>query len=273
MSIIHEARKKAASEGVSETPKSASRDALLKVSKGIPRGYRWIVIILSLLILSGISFSVRYLLPIVSARLDKSAVPPALPLLDRNIHSELSPPDGHLLTTEDRTENSSNGEVLRAPHAEEGERVLTAGIELYNNGKIDEASRAFQKTVELLPSSPVAHNNLGLVLRHQEKINEALAHYQEALRLDPNYAEAENNIGLIYDQAGSIDEAAIHYKRAIDINPAIPAFHLNYATLLERKGDFSSARKEYQVYLSLEKDHLSEIIPIVRSHIDKLKGL
>ena len=270
MSIIHEALKKAASEGASGVSKSTLGGNALTVSAQIPGRYRWITVSLIFLILPGLFFAARHLLFLFSNHLDRPDVHAVLPLSNQDRHPGLVS-DGKP-TRDHQSNNLSNEKGLQHSQAIEGEQALTAGIKLYHEGRIEEASLAFRRTVELLPSSPAAHNNLGMVLRHQRKTSEALAHYREAIRLDPNYAEAENNMGLIYDQAGSIDEAAIHYKRAINIKPMLPAFHLNYATLLERKGDFQSARKEYLIYLSLENDHQSEIIPIVQSHLNKLKG-
>lgn len=207
----------------------------------------------------------------MSGNLDKSIMPSGTPLLNSKIQLEVHQPD-QMLTSDKKIDHPKGAGVLPGSQIEDEERALIAGINLYHEGKMEEAGEAFTKAIELFPLSAVAHNNLGMVLRYQGKTGEALTHYQEAIRLNPNYAEAENNMGLIYDKTGSIDQAAIHYKRAIHIKPAVPVFHLNYATLLERKGDFSNARKEYQIYLELETDQKSEVIPLVRSHLDKLKG-
>lgn len=265
MSIIHDALKKAALEGASEVAKSQVNNGALMISTQLSGRYRWLKVSLSIIALSVFFFSARYLSPILLTRFGRPTVSPLNTL-------QKAPPTNPIPTGTPSQSHLSNETELPDSKAEEGKRFLTEGTNLYYGGKIEEAGEAFQKSVELLPLSPVAHNNLGIVLRHQGKTSEALNHYREAIRLDPNYSEAENNLALIYDQSGSVDEAAIHYKRAIEIEPSIPEFHLNYATLLERKGDFSNARKEYQTYLNLETNHQSKIIPIVRSHLDRLRG-
>ncbi len=268
MSIIHEALKKAALEGASGNTKPAPSD-VLTISTQLAGNSRWIKTGLFILILL-VSFSAAwYLSPLFLNRVSSVVVPlSAHPnqIIQQPVPTQVPP------QTEKLSSNDSSHEAISSEHAEEGEQAIAAGIKLYREGKIDEASEVFQKVIRQFPSSSIAHNNFGMVLRRQGKSSEALSHYQEAIRLDSNYAEAENNIGLVFDQAGSIDEAAIHYKRAIEIRPTVPAFHLNYATLLERKGDFLSARKEYQTYLNLETDHKNEIIPVVQSHLNKLKG-
>lgn len=269
MSIIHEALKKAASEGTSETSRAISHSHLFKASVQTSQVYRWIAIGISLSVLAGFFLSIRY--PFyTSGNLGRSIIPPE-PTLNLKTHSGIPQLD-QAMNSDKKIDASETTSLSPDSQVEEGERILIAGIKLYRDGKIEEASNTFIKAVDLLPLSPIAHNNLGMVLRHQGKMNEALTHYQEAIRLDPNYAEAENNIGLILDKRGWIDQAAIHYKRAIGIRPSVSVFHLNYATLLERKGDFSNARKEYQLYIDLETDQKSKMIPLVRSHLNKLKG-
>lgn len=269
MSIIHEALKKAASEGTHETARNASASHLFRASVQTPHTYSWIIGIV-LFFISSILVYTRYL-PSQSGNFNSTAISPTSPSLNPKVTVESPHLDQAPVIDKQKVDPANTG-VLQPSRVEEGERALVAGIEFYHDGKIEDANKTLTKAIELLPLSPIAHNNLGMVLRHQGKTTEAIKHYQEAIRLDSNYAEAENNIGLIYDKTGSIDQAAMHYKRAIEIKPAVAVFHLNYATLLERKGDFLNARKEYQIYLDLETDQKSEVIPLVRSHLGKLKG-
>ena len=71
-----------------------------------------------------------------------------------------------------------------------------------------------------------------------------------------------------------MDQAAAHYQKALRFKPDAPEFHLNYATLLERKGDFPQAKKEYQLYLTLESSPQKEnVIALVKGRLRELKGL
>jgi len=268
MSIIHEALKKAASEGTPETPKTFSSGHLFRASVQTPQAYRWIIGIL-FFVLSAFLFYSWY--PASQPGVfNKAVMSSSSTSSDTKVQAEV-PQSDRVLGADTKTIDSTDT-TLQDAQEEQGQLALNAGIKFYQEGKIEEASSHLKKAVELLPLFPVAHNNLGMVLRHQGKVTEALSHYQEAIRLDPYYAEAENNIGLIYDKTGAIDQAATHYKRAIEIKPTVAIFHLNYATLLERKGDFTNARKEYQIYLDLETDQKSDAIPLVRSHLSRLKG-
>ncbi|MBI1824337.1 MAG: tetratricopeptide repeat protein [Nitrospirae bacterium] len=268
MSLIHEALKKAATEGEAEKQESTPRVLHLTISTPQSRPYFWISIGVSFLALLSFLFAYQYKAINVSRPPDKSG--PSVAISPSQIDFEKK-----------RSQQNTSATVLQAEEGQikiktenaNGERALKNGINFYRKGEFDHAYEAFQKAVELIPSSPIAHNNLGLVIRQQGKPKEALSHYQEAIHLDSKYAEAENNIGLIHDQMGFIDEAIIHYKKAIKIKPEIAAFHLNYATLLERKGDFSTARKEYQLFIDLQGEAQSDLVPQVRSRLKELRGL
>lgn len=149
-------------------------------------------------------------------------------------------------------------------------QALTEGLTFYRLGKIHEAYVSFRKAVLQMPQSPIAHNNLGLVLRLQEKTHEAFLHYQEAIRLDTNYAEAYNNMAMVYGELGLLDRAEAYYKKAIRLKPTDPVFYFNHATLLERRGEYKQARNNYLRYLNLTDD--KEEIAMVRSHMERLNG-
>lgn len=270
MSLIHEALKKAAAEGEADKQESTSQAIYLKVSTPQPRLYLWFLIGSVFLALFLFLFSNQHKISTFSQP-DKTPTPPAI------AHSSNPASEQKQIASKAPSENPpEGGKSLPSEGIENkkaGEKALKEGIVFYKKGEFDRAHESFRKAVELIPSSPIAHNNLGLVVRQQGKMQEALNHYAEAIHLDPVYAEAENNIGLIHDQIGSIDEAIVHYKRAIEIKPAVAAFHLNYATLLERKGDFSSARREYQLFLDLENNPRNELLPQVRSRLRELRGL
>ncbi|MDC4226552.1 MAG: hypothetical protein MPW15_20455 [Candidatus Manganitrophus sp.] len=69
-----------------------------------------------------------------------------------------------------KIDDSGKHRVIAEPsQVEDGERMLIAGIKLYHDGKIEDANKTLTEAVELLPLSPIAHNNLGMVLRHQGK--------------------------------------------------------------------------------------------------------
>ena len=63
-------------------------------------------------------------------------------------------------------------------------------------GRLQAASDAFKKVLDLNPTYAEAHNNMGVTLQEQGNLDEAIAAYNKALSLKPDYAEAHKNLGF-----------------------------------------------------------------------------
>ena len=51
------------------------------------------------------------------------------------------------------------------------------------------------------------HYNAGVELQEQGRLEEAIAEYDEAIRLDPQDADVYNNRGIAYDELGQLQRA------------------------------------------------------------------
>ena len=87
------------------------------------------------------------------------------------------------------------------------------------NGQLDQAAFAFDKAINIEPSSADAHNNLGNVLLDQDKPEEAIKAFNEALTMKPEYAEAYYNSGNALQALGMFNDALEAYKKAISYKP------------------------------------------------------
>ena len=87
------------------------------------------------------------------------------------------------------------------------------------NGQLDQAAFAFDKAINIEPSSADAHNNLGNVLLDQDKPEEAIQAFNEALTIKPDYAEAYYNSGNALQALGMFNDALEAYKKAISYKP------------------------------------------------------
>ena len=70
------------------------------------------------------------------------------------------------------------------------------------------------KAIELLPSSPEAHFNLGNVFLKTKRFDKALARYTKALELRPDFPEAYENIGRLLEAIGKKEESVECFSRA-----------------------------------------------------------
>jgi Flp pilus assembly protein TadD len=66
---------------------------------------------------------------------------------------------------------------------------------LLGTNDLERALQELQRAVQIDPSRPAFHNNLGYALQQSGKFDRAVAEYREALRLDAAYVDAWINLG------------------------------------------------------------------------------
>ncbi|HTU20758.1 MAG TPA: tetratricopeptide repeat protein [Gemmataceae bacterium] len=89
------------------------------------------------------------------------------------------------------------------------------GNALANQGKLDEARVAFERTLELKPDFPEAYKNLADIHLNRGSFDKAVVAYQKALTLTPAYREAENNLGIAFLSQGAYSPAQETFGRLL----------------------------------------------------------
>jgi tetratricopeptide (TPR) repeat protein len=128
----------------------------------------------------------------------------------------------------------------------------------------------FEKTLQLDPSRPLAHNNFANLLVKLGDEKSAIEHYRLALRHSPDYGDAHLNLGLALGRAGeqsvrtaveaqkrnnergyrdhmtaatrSFQEALAHLKRAVEIAPDDYEASASVAAIYQYLGDERNAK-------------------------------
>ena len=145
------------------------------------------------------------------------------------------------------------------------------GLELEQTGApYEQIIAAYQKSVDLDPSSAGALVNLGTVLFNGHAWADAEAHYKKALQIDPNYALAHFNLGNLYDEQGDSTSALEHYRAAIDLHPNYADAHYNLALLHQGLQDSLGAMRHWRAYLKL--DVTSNWAQIAKRELTKLES-
>jgi tetratricopeptide (TPR) repeat protein len=97
--------------------------------------------------------------------------------------------------------------------------VLSLGHALKQQGRVEEALKAFDKAVELDVESPVAWKALAQTLSALNRHHEAALAFQHVFKLDPRDADAAYQAGFLFFRAGKLEDALAQLDRAEPSHP------------------------------------------------------
>jgi tetratricopeptide (TPR) repeat protein len=110
-------------------------------------------------------------------------------------------------------------ERLAVMRLDRATRLLKAGLQAENQGRIEDAVLAYREASEIDPQRAVLHRSLGRALHRLGRREEAMTAYLHALAIDDSSAETHNDLGVLLAESGRIEEAAEHFERAVRLNP------------------------------------------------------
>lgn len=188
-----------------------------------------------------------------------------------------------------RAHELTPGQQLRKSQADQKALTyLDKGIELFNMGDFPAAIREFEKSVELSPGLPEAHQNLASAHFRAGSYQAAVDAAQKALELNPNssqmvkllavgysklgnenkalefqdklksFADAEFsaeelfNMGVVEANKKNDAEAVRYFEKAAQANPDLALVHYQLGLCHFRMGNGEGAKKELERYLALE---------------------
>ncbi len=82
----------------------------------------------------------------------------------------------------------------------EADKQYNSGVELLEEGRLEEAIAAFDQAILLDSSLAAAFHNRALAKEHTGRLTEAVEDYTEAIKLDPGLAIAYANRGGAYNR-------------------------------------------------------------------------
>jgi tetratricopeptide (TPR) repeat protein len=102
-----------------------------------------------------------------------------------------------------------------------------------NPPQLDEAIRFCTCAVSLRPEAPVAHYDLGKLLKKRGRLDEAIVEFREAIRLDPTEAYFHTGLALVLEFQGKHDEALEEFRQATQLAMELDLKKKDYDTLVE----------------------------------------
>jgi len=128
------------------------------------------------------------------------------------------------------------------------------GVELYKQGRTEEAIEHYLQALRIKPDYVNAHNDLGNAFGKQGRTEEAIEHYLQALHIKPDYEIALNNLGNAFGKQGRTEEAIEHHLQALRIKPDYVDAHYNLAVALDIQGRTEESIKHYLQALRIKPD-------------------
>ena len=98
---------------------------------------------------------------------------------------------------------------------------VNVGIALEEEGKADEAIRAYRKALEAEPERFAAHYNLGNALFRKGLYADAARAYERILDRQPDHAAAHKNLGIALLYIDRPCDALRHLERSAELDPQI----------------------------------------------------
>jgi predicted O-linked N-acetylglucosamine transferase (SPINDLY family) len=129
------------------------------------------------------------------------------------------------------------------------------GIVAAQTQRTEQAVELLRRAIELNPSIPNAHNNLGNVLTELDDPVAALTSYDRAIALNPNYAVAHNNRGVALQDLDRPADALDSYDRAIALNPNYAEAYNNRGTALVDLNRPDNALDDYDKAIALNPNY------------------
>ena len=81
------------------------------------------------------------------------------------------------------------------------------GMELFAEGKLEEAVKAYRHALEAEPNYPDALHALAMALAHQDRLDEAIEVGKKLIEVSPDDELAYTSLSIFYQRKGMIAEA------------------------------------------------------------------
>jgi len=135
-------------------------------------------------------------------------------------------------------------------------RSLSNGIDLYQKKDYEGAAAAFQRSINMVPTSSYsvdASKYLAQTYLKLNKTEKAIQAYKTAITYHRDRDDLNTALGNLYFAADRFEEAVVQYKEAVKINPnANNRFSLGQGYI--KTGEFSKAEAEFNTYIRLEPE-------------------
>ena len=126
---------------------------------------------------------------------------------------------------------------------------INLGSMLLEDGEYEEAALHYSQAVSIKPDAR-SYSGLGFALDQLGRLDEATPAHQKAVQLDPESGKAHANLALNHARKQELVEAAAAYRRAVALEPRVSTYY-SLAGVLKALGRDQEAEIEYENARSL----------------------
>lgn len=133
------------------------------------------------------------------------------------------------------------GDSSGAKADERARALVEEGLRYADEGKWDEALKAYKQAVEVDPRYSDAHLNMGDAYMSAGRYKEGFAAYRQAIAASPSNADAFYSLGAAYNDMGQYGEAFKPFVSAIGLRPDFAEAHYGIGFAYMRLENFREA--------------------------------
>jgi len=127
--------------------------------------------------------------------------------------------------------------------------ALSRGVNFYQQGNYEAASKEFQRSIALSPNSSYTQNSYDYLVQSLLKLNrtdDAIKAYKQAIRLDPMNDSYHVNLGNIYFSVDRYKDAEAEYKAAVRLDPTSTVNWYSLGQAYMQTGNYAGAEQAFQ---------------------------
>jgi len=146
------------------------------------------------------------------------------------------------------------------------------GVALADQGKLDDATKQFERVLQSDANNAPALQNLGIVALRRDDVNGAMLFLTRALTLNPRLPLALNTLGVVYARQGDFAHAVESWNRAVDIDPRQYDALFNIGLVEGRAGHRAEARAALSRFVATApKERYGEDLATARQALASLQ--
>jgi len=136
------------------------------------------------------------------------------------------------------------------------EVYFTKGVELYKDGRFQEAAENFEQVRGPGVTDAILYANLGSAYASSGETQKAAENFLKALEQKPQDTDVLLNLSRLYESANDFKQAVTFYRKLLTLKPDDPGIQQSLAYCDYRTGDFLQAASLFQA-LGKKNDSVS----------------